>query len=571
MTQTALILAAHGAGETSDANALVRGLADSLHARGRFAEVAAAFNLGAPRFAEALEEVRAERVVVVPVMTSEGYFSESVLPRELARSAGGAARQVRITPPVGTHRRIADILADLAGRMMQEFELDAADTTLIVVGHGTERHRRSREATERLCETLRARGLCAAVQPAFLDEAPRVEAAPTRAVTTNLIVIPFLIGGGYHATHDIPERLGLTPADDGSLPVAGRAADRFMVCTEALGRQAALVEIIEQMAFSAFNASNDSARPPADDRPRPVEREVLRLGTRASALALWQAGHVAEKLRAMEVSVELIEISTHGDRDLDSPIYELGSAAPFSDEIEEALLRGEIDIAVHSLKDLPVEGRNGLVIAAVLERGDPREALVSRGNLTLAQLPPSAMVGTSSPRRAAQLKHLRPDLETAPIRGPVEDRVRQVRRGAFDAAVLAAAGLERLGLLHEAAEFFEVDHFMPAPAQAALAVQARRADREILKLIHRLEHAPSRRTVTAELEFLRPYESNLEITAAAHATVRVDEIRMHARLTAADGTMLWDAIVCGRDPIGTARLAIRQAERALALTSGACP
>ncbi len=569
MTKTALILAAHGAGEESEANALVRDLAEALRARGRFAEVAAAFNLGSPKFAEALDHVRAERVVVVPIMTSEGYFSETVLPRELARSAGYIERHVRITQPIGTHPRIADILAELAMRTIRWFGLDAGETTLIVVGHGTERHRWSREATERLCETLRAKGLCAAVHPAFLDESPRVEDAPKRTATKHMIVVPFLIGGGYHATHDIPQRLGLTPAADGQLPVCGSMGDRFIVCTEALGRQPELTDIIEQSALAEAGPAN--SQPPVEPREPTVARPTLRLGTRGSALAMWQANHVAEKLRALGLALELIQIKTQGDRDLDSPIHELGSAGPFSDEIEEALLRGDIDIAVHSLKDLPVEGRNGLVIAAVLERGDPRETLVSRDNLTLDRLPPGAVVGTSSPRRAAQLKHLRPDLETAPIRGPVEDRVRQVRRGAFDAAVLAAAGLERLGLLHEAAEVFEVGRFIPAPAQAALAVQARSEDREVLRMLRRLDHEPTRRSVKAELEFLRPYESNQEITAAAYAWVERNAIRMHARLTAADGTILWDEVIEGRNPLGMAEIAIRRAERALRSTGGVCP
>lgn len=285
---------------------------------------------------------------------------------------------------------------------------------------------------------------------------------------------------------------------------------------------------------------------------------MIRLGTRSSALALWQARHVAEKLRQLDCDIEIIEVSTSGDRDLRRPISELESSAPFADDIELALFRNDIDLAVHSLKDLSVESHDGLVIAAVLKRGDPRETLVSGRNVRLVDLPSGAVIGTSSPRRVAQIKHLRSDLRTVPIRGPVDDRVRQVRRGDFDGAVLAAAGLERLGLLHEATEFFPLNEFVPAPAQSALAVQARADSADLVRHISLLNDEATHAAVTAELEFLRPFESRGDVVAAAYAFSQ-DSICLHSRLLTYSGEIHCDMVLEGEDPYELAARALRQA------------
>lgn len=252
------------------------------------------------------------------------------------------------------------------------------------------------------------------------------------------------------------------------------------------------------------------------------------------------------------MAVEIVQIGTSGDRDLSRPIASLPSDSPFTDDIEAALMLGDIDLAVHSLKDLPVQPAAGLTIAAVLERGDPAETLVSRDNLTLEQLPAGACVGTSSPRRAAQILRLRPDLRPTTIRGPVEDRVRQVREGKFDAAILAAAGLERLGLLHEAAQRFDVSDFVPAPGQATLAVQTREDDAAATAHVDSLEHVATRRANMAELEFLRPYEHEDAFAVAAHAIVG-STVRLHACVLSLDGRVLFEQTREGDDPMIVAR------------------
>ncbi len=281
-------------------------------------------------------------------------------------------------------------------------------------------------------------------------------------------------------------------------------------------------------------------------------RSVLRLGTRESRLALWQARHVADRLAANDVAVEIVPIGTSGDRDLSRPIASLPSDSPFADDIEAALRAGEIDLAVHSLKDLSVRPVAGLTIAAVLKRGDPAETLVSRDNLTLEELPPGASVGTSSPRRAAQIMRLRPDLRPVPIRGAVEDRVRQVREGRFDAAILAAAGLERLELSHEAVQRFDLRAFVPAPGQATLAVQTRMDDAAVIASVSMLEHEPTRRANAAELEFLRPFEEDTSIAVAAYAVARAS-VQLHAQVLSPDGHVLFDQTRAGDDPRVVAR------------------
>jgi hydroxymethylbilane synthase len=254
----------------------------------------------------------------------------------------------------------------------------------------------------------------------------------------------------------------------------------------------------------------------------------------------------------LDVAVEPVVLSTSGDRDLSRPIAELASSAPFSDDLERALREGQIDAAVHCLKDLPVSPTPGLMLAAILERGDPREVLVSRDRLGLHELPAGAVVGTSSPRRAAQLHALRADLVARPMRGPVEDRVRQVRAGRFDAALLAAAGLQRLGLAEEIVEYFDPRQFMPAPAQAALAIQVRAGDRIARRLVGRLDHRATRRAVTAELEFLRFFDHRTDVTAAAIATGD-RTVELCARLLRCNGEMLWQGRIAGPDPRRIAR------------------
>jgi len=266
----------------------------------------------------------------------------------------------------------------------------------------------------------------------------------------------------------------------------------------------------------------------------------LRVGTRGSILARAQTELALQALRAAYPALALmpVEITTHGDRDRRSPLAAIGGAGVFVKELESALLDRRIDIAVHSLKDMPSTLTPGLAIAAVLPRGDARDALVSRTGATLAELPPGACVGTGSNRRRAELRVLRPDLRFVELRGNVDTRIRRVREGVVDAAVLAVAGLERLGRLHEAAQIFSTEELLPAVGQAAIAVEARADDAETLRLLAAIDDPATRLCVSAERAFLRCLGSGCTIPAAAHATLGQEGLQLRALLVADNGTPL---------------------------------
>lgn len=246
--------------------------------------------------------------------------------------------------------------------------------------------------------------------------------------------------------------------------------------------------------------------------------DVLRLGTRASALATSQSGDVADLLRAAGHEVELVLVRTEGDVSRRS-LTEIGGTGVFASALRDALRAGEIDLAVHSLKDLPTAPEPGLVVAAIPEREDPRDVLVARDGLTLAELPEGATVGTGSPRRAAQLRLARPDLQIRDIRGNVDTRIGLVRDGELDAVVLARAGLARLGRLAEATETLALGTMLPAPGQGALAVECRDRDQELVRLLaDALEHGPTRTAVSAERATLARLEAGCTAPVAALAT-----------------------------------------------------
>ncbi len=266
---------------------------------------------------------------------------------------------------------------------------------------------------------------------------------------------------------------------------------------------------------------------------------ALRIGTRASRLALHQTELVAARLRAAwpDLAVEAVAITTAGDRDRTSPLTSGEGAGWFTSAIQEALLADEVDVAVHSYKDLPTARPEGLVIAAVPERADPRDALVSRGGATLAGLAAGAVVGTSSPRRAAQTAALRPDLELRPIRGNVETRLAKVDAGEYDATLLALAGLERLGLEGRASHVFGFEEMLPAPAQGALAVECRRDDAETLRLLAAIDDRDLRRLVSAERAFLAALEAGCGYPAAAWAESFGTTLKLHG-LVAPEGVIV---------------------------------
>ena len=234
-------------------------------------------------------------------------------------------------------------------------------------------------------------------------------------------------------------------------------------------------------------------------------RRALVLATRGSRLALRQAELVIEALRAVspEVQVETRVVRTEGDRRQEAPLEEIGGQGVFVKDIERRLAKGEVDVAVHSLKDMPALTPPGLVIAAVLRRGDVRDALISRRGEGLEALPAGARIGTDSRRRAVQLLALRREVEPVSIRGNVETRLRKVEAGEYDAAVLAVAGLERLGLLDRASQVFSVDELLPAVGQGALAVEARADDAELRALLGAIDHRETRLACAAERSFLQ--------------------------------------------------------------------
>ncbi len=251
------------------------------------------------------------------------------------------------------------------------------------------------------------------------------------------------------------------------------------------------------------------------------------VGTRGSRLALRQTEIVLALLRASHPAVlfEVRTIRTEGDNSSE-PLSSLGGRGVFVIEIERALLAAEIDIAVHSLKDLPAEETAGLNIAAVPVRADPRDAIVARDGARLADLPRGALVGTGSPRRAAQLLALRPDLRIADIRGNVDTRIRKVDEGDYDAAVLAVAGLARLGSLGRASQVFSLDEMLPAPGQGALAVQVRSDAADTASLVGVIEDAEARAVVTAERAFELRLGGGCHAAIAALAEVSGDSLRL---------------------------------------------
>lgn len=272
--------------------------------------------------------------------------------------------------------------------------------------------------------------------------------------------------------------------------------------------------------------------PPASPTPTGAVR-TLRVGTRGSALARRQAQRVIDALAGIhpKLRCDLIPIATQGDRDKQTPLSILGGQGIFAKEIERALLAGEIDCAVHSAKDLPSILPDGLVLAAVLDRQDPRDALISRYTGGLAGLPPGARVGASSPRRKAQLRVARPDVEMVELRGNVDTRIAKVLddpEGRYDAAILAVAGIERMGWGERIAERLDIAAFTPAPGQGALAVECRAADDDVRALLAAIADPAATAEVEAERAFLRAIGGGCRAPLAATARVEGDRIHLWA-------------------------------------------
>ncbi len=287
----------------------------------------------------------------------------------------------------------------------------------------------------------------------------------------------------------------------------------------------------------------------------------LIFATRPSKLARWQTQFVITALEQAWPGLDCDEkvITTSGDRILDKPLPEISGKGLFTQELEAELISGQVHAAVHSLKDLPVDGAPGVIIAAFPARGEARDALVSSAGYTLESLPQGARVGTSSLRRSAQLLALRPDLEVQPLRGNVDTRVRKALEGQYDAVLLAGAGLLRLGLEEHISQWLPLEMIAPAPGQGALAVQCRAEDEETRRLLAALDDPDTRLAVTAERAFLSSLGGGCSLPVAAHAQVAGGEILLQGVVTALDGQRLLRLHGAGREAYALGHALARQA------------
>ena len=279
-------------------------------------------------------------------------------------------------------------------------------------------------------------------------------------------------------------------------------------------------------------------------------RAVIRAGTRGSRLALIQTALTLDALRAAhpDLTFEVVTITTQGDADRTAPLAGMGLGV-FVTEIERQLETGAIDLAVHSLKDLPTQLPDGMTLGAILQRADPRDALATHLNTTLADFPYGGRIGTSSPRRAAQLAAIRPDLQIIPIRGNVETRLRKAAGSECDGAILAAAGLLRLDLSNAITEYLSPQQFVPPPGQGAMAIEIRANDNWMQNIVAAAHHAPTAAATTAERAFLQALGGGCQVPVGAYATLDDADPAIQLRLTAfiasPDGSTAYRTTVSG--------------------------
>jgi hydroxymethylbilane synthase len=270
----------------------------------------------------------------------------------------------------------------------------------------------------------------------------------------------------------------------------------------------------------------------------------LRIGTRGSPLAMVQAKTVRSRLAAAtgvkEDSIELVVIRTTGDIIQDRMLAEEGGKGLFTKEIEEALLDQRVDLAVHSAKDMPTILPEGLMLAACLEREDPRDVFISRKARTLAELPHGASLGTTSPRRQAIAKRMRPDLTIVPLRGNVETRLRKLDNGDVDATLLALAGLKRLGLTEHATNIMSAEEFLPAAGQGAIGIESRAGDSRVRDILARIDHADTSTAVACERAFLAVLDGSCKTPIAGHAMISGNAVQFRGLIARPDGTAAHD-------------------------------
>ncbi len=271
---------------------------------------------------------------------------------------------------------------------------------------------------------------------------------------------------------------------------------------------------------------------------KPLSERKLIIATRKSRLAMWQSEHVANQLRRSGVDAELLPLSTRGDEVLDRSLAEIGGKGLFLKELEIALLEGRADVAVHSLKDVPAGQPEGLKLSSWLPRANPADLLITLAGTPIAELPEGSRVGSSSLRRVSQLKALRSDLDVVPLRGNVETRLAAVREGRVDATLLAAAGLERLGIVPPQALELDVETWLPAPGQGIIVAQCRSGDAEVDAMLAALGCPIATRQAHAEREIARLFDADCTMPLAAFARVQGDRMSLRARLGDGDGRLI---------------------------------
>jgi len=271
---------------------------------------------------------------------------------------------------------------------------------------------------------------------------------------------------------------------------------------------------------------------------------ILRIGTRQSPLARWQANHVASLLKAQGVEVEMVPIVTSGDVSI-GPLGTAGGVGLFTKEIQRALIDGRCDLAVHSLKDLPTEHVEGLWLTAVPHREDPRDCFIGRTGNNLSDMPIGAIIGTGSLRRAAQVRKKRADVQVVDIRGNVDSRIKKLDDGQYDGILLASAGLRRLGLDHRVTQTFSFDEMLPAVGQAALGLETRSTDTATRTIVERLSHYETHQAVLAERALLRSLRGGCLAPVAAHATIVNTMLHLRAKVFSLDGRQVLEQIRSG--------------------------
>lgn len=282
------------------------------------------------------------------------------------------------------------------------------------------------------------------------------------------------------------------------------------------------------------------------------------IGTRKSTLALIQTNEVINELKSAEINNPFIvkEIDTKGDQNRHLSLAKVGGRGIFSNEIEHSLLNKEIDFAVHSMKDLPPSLPEGLVIAAIPKREDPRDAYIEKDNILLTDLPARAVIGTSSLRRASQLLAIRPDIQTKSIRGPVPDRLKQVKEGMFSATILAVAGLNRLGLEKAITQYLPIDSFLPAIGQGALAIQCRGDDHELKRILAAINDEDTAKSIETERQFIRLFGEDPEVPVGGYAFVSDGKITFQSAVLTRNGEKVINDVVYGTDPDLVAKEAV---------------